>query len=360
MLKKFHPHAITISSLTLIFMSNPGIIPINRQGQVYHISFRWSVSEDSQHHDRTLTGVCNDIFDKWIYQLENTKTSGGNNYHYQGFGHLRQKRRPSNVKSLAISLNGQLNGIEMSPASTAGIQALQSYVLKADTRVRGPYSDSSTYIGEDLIVQLFPWQEEIKTSISRPPDRRSINVVVDSIGNTGKSAFCKYMCWHYKIPILGWGKTGDLLHLVSKMPNKSAYIFDLSRSRPQDWGRDDIFSAMEGIKNGLFINTKYECSQVIMKHPHVWIFTNHYPNISAMSRDRWKIWKIQHNRLLPFQNSNPTPETYPFSNDRKHRELSSSPQRRSNSLSPVIHGDTSDWTTATAFARGTTITLGRG
>jgi len=181
--------------------------------------------------------------------------------------------------------------------SDIGITALKSYVLKAQSRVRGPYHDGSTYIGEDLVVHLYPWQQEIKTAIEEKADSRSINVVVDEKGNTGKSALCKYLCWHHKIPVLGWGKTGDLLHLVSKIPNKSAYIFDLSRSKPQDWARDDIFAAMEGIKNGLFVNTKYECSQVIMKVPHIWIFTNHVPNIFSMSRDRWILWKIKNHRL---------------------------------------------------------------
>lgn len=271
-----------------------------------------------QKYDGILEDVCSSIFDKWIYQLENTVNNGRNNFHYQGFGHLKQKRRPDSVKSLAISLNGLVSGIEMSTASTAGITALQHYVLKANSRVRGPFHDGSTYIGEDLIVKLYPWQEEIKNSISNRPDPRTINVVIDEVGNTGKSAFCKYMCWHHKIPVLGWGRTGDLLHFVSKLPNKPAYIFDLSRSKPQDWGKDDIAAAMEGIKNGLFINTKYECSQVIMKTPHIWIFTNHVPNIQSMSRDRWRLWKIKHHRL-------------------QKRSWHSNDRTRSQSRSPDLH-----------------------
>jgi len=334
---------------------HPSIIP--KPGCVYHVSFRWSVKEDSQHHDRHLTEVCNTIFDKWIYQLENTRDAERNNYHYQGFGHLKQKRRPASIKSLAISLNGQLNGIEMSAASTAGIQALKSYVLKNDTRVRGPYSDGSTYIGDDLIVRLYPWQEEIKTQLAARPDDRTINVVVDGRGNTGKSAFCKYMCFHHKVPVLGWGKTGDLLHLVSKMPNRHAYIFDLSRTKPQDWGRDDISSAMEGIKNGLFMNTKYECSQVVMKTPHLWVFTNHVPNLSSMSRDRWKIWRIHNHRLLycPQQNVQElTRSNDQYSNAQILNRRYPSIPPRNRSLSPV---GSPTYESANAFTHGLNIHL---
>lgn len=290
---------------------------VRQKPSVYHISFRWSVPCDDQKYDVIIAQVCSRLFDKYIYQLENSRSDEKyerDNYHYQGFGHLRDKRRPQAVKQLAISLNGLVNGIEMSAASTPGIEALKSYCLKAATRIRGPWHDGSVYIGEDLIVRLFPWQEQIKNDITAcKADDRAINVLVDDKGNIGKSAFCKYMCWHHKIPVLGWGKTGDILHLVSKMPNRSAYIFDLSRSKPQDWGKDDICAAMEGIKNGLFVNTKYECSQVVMKVPHIWIFTNHIPNISAMSRDRWRFWTIHHNRLrrsyLRESSSSPPPRS---------------------------------------------------
>jgi len=224
----------------------------------------------------------------------------------------------------------------MSAASTAGISALKTYSLKADTRIRGPYHDGSTYIGEDLIVNLYPWQSDIKSELDGPPDRRRINVLVDEKGNTGKSAFSKYLHWHYQIPILGWGRTGDILHLVSKMPNRRAYIFDLSRSKPQDWGRDDIASAMEGIKNGLFMNTKYECSQVCMKVPHIWVFTNHIPNISSMSRDRWRFWTLRHHRLVAIPLPHPADVRGGMGISR------TPPNSPSQSRSPSPHRNTND------------------
>lgn len=190
----------------------------------------------------------------------------------------------------------------MSPSSTAGIQSLQDYAMKVDTRVAGPWSDGSRYLGEDLITQLYPWQAAIKDMCAQQPDDRTINVLHNASGNIGKSAFCKYMAFHFKAPVIGWAKSGDILNLVSKMPNKLVYLFDLSRSRPQDWAKDDVPAAMEGIKNGLFMNTKYETSQVIMKCPHIWMFCNHLPNLGSMSVDRWKIWTIKNDimvRLTP-------------------------------------------------------------
>lgn len=180
----------------------------------------------------------------------------------------------------------------MSPASTAGIAALQTYCLKTDTRVAGPWADKRIYLGQGLITDLYPWQQEIKTQCEEEPDDRTINVLYDTNGNIGKSAFCKFMAYHFKAPVCGWAKSGDILNLVSKFQNLPVYLFDLSRSKPQDWAKDDIPAAMEGIKNGLFVNTKYETSQVIMQCPHVWMFCNHLPNLSSMSRDRWRFWSV--------------------------------------------------------------------
>lgn len=264
------------------------------QVQVYHVDFRWSVSGNNAADQKVVHEFCTTYFDKFIYQLENTVSTDGNNYHYQGYGHLLDKRRPRSIKSLAISLNGQLNGIKISASSTAGIAALKNYAMKTDTRVAGPWADGSRYLGEDLIQtsELFPWQHEIIDNISTRPDHRSINVLVQEPGCAGKSQFCKYMAWHHKVMTLNWGKTGDLLNLVSKNPNRHAYFFDLFRTKPKDWDKDDIASAMEGIKGGYFCNTKYETKEVLMKCPHIWVFCNELPNIYAMSLDRWVIWEI--------------------------------------------------------------------
>lgn len=197
-----------------------------------------------------------------------------------------------------METNGLLKGIRIVAASTPGIKSLQGYALKAESRVAGPWADKRIYLGQDLIRKLYPWQQEIKDRCDADPDDRTINVVLQETGNVGKSAFCKYMAYHFKAPVCGWAKSGDILNLVSKMPNMPVYLFDLSKSKPSDWARDDVPAAMEGIKNGLFMNTKYETCQVIMACPHVWVFCNDLPNLHSMSRDRWVIWRISADREL--------------------------------------------------------------
>lgn len=164
--------------------------------------------------------------------------------------------------------------------------------MKTDTRVNGPWSDKKLYLGQDLPTVLYPWQEEVKSRCMADPDDRTINYIWDPEGNTGKSKFSKYMCYHHKALMLPWGKTGDLLNLVIKRGGKDIYLFDLSRSRPQDWARDDIAAAMEQVKNGHVVNLKYETDDFMMNPPHVWCFSNQPPNLSSISIDRWKVWKI--------------------------------------------------------------------
>lgn len=271
----------------------------SKESNVYHISFRWSVSEDSPSNDDRIKQICTKLFDKYIYQLENTITDGRNNFHYQGYGHLKDgKSRPSTVQQIAISCNGLTNGIEMQPASTAGITALKEYAMKSDTRVRGPWSDGSLYLGHDIITNLWPWQKTVKEITEGPINARDINCIIDPIGNTGKSVFCKYMAFHHKIPVMGWSRTNDILYLVSQIPNKRCYMFDLARTRSKELAEGDIYSAMEGIKNGLFMNSKYQCTMVTMQHPHLWIFTNTMPQLTAMSADRWVLWEIKNKELI--------------------------------------------------------------
>jgi len=299
--------------------------------QVYHIYWRWSVTSDNKENDVPVNEFCTKYCDKFIYQLEDSNPSGPHNYHYQGYGHLITKRRPCEIKSLAISLNGLLNGIEIGAASTAGIEALKSYSMKDDTRVRGPYADKSKYLGDDIITHLYPWQLEVKDRCMTKPDNRTINLVVDTVGNTGKSAFTKHMAWKHGAVVMGWARTGDLLYLVSQMSNKDVYIFDLSRSKPADWAKDDVSSAMEGIKNGMFMSTKYECKMVLMKCPHVWVFSNQLLNLSSMSADRWKIWEINGLReLIPLTSAR---RKELLQHNGRNRD--ESPKRRSGSDDPI-------------------------
>lgn len=176
--------------------------------------------------------------------------------------------------------------------------------MKEDTRVRGPWADKKlpkTYSGKDLPTTLWPWQQEVlDRCMLSAVDDRVVNYIIDERGNNGKSKFCKYMGFHHGATVVPWGRTGDILNMVCKSGGAEIYLFDLSRSKPQDWARDDISAAMEQIKNGHVTNFKYETGQVYFDPPHVWCFSNSIPNLSSMSRDRWRFYGISDVRgLIP-------------------------------------------------------------
>lgn len=262
------------------------------------VEFRWSVSGNLPEEQKRLDVWCRKVFKHYIYQLENTGEDEKHNFHYQGFGELFKRTRPSSLKTTAISLNGQLNGIRIGVASSAGLEALKKYVMKEDTRVAGPWSDCKLYLGDDLPAVLYPWQETVKELCMETPDDRIINYIIDPTGNTGKSKFCKLMGFKMNAVVLPWGRTGDLLNLVVKIGARSIYLFDLSRTKPQDWANGDICAAMESIKNGYVVNLKYETGVFYMASPHIWCFSNSAPNLSGMSADRWRLWEISSERRL--------------------------------------------------------------
>lgn len=173
--------------------------------------------------------------------------------------------------------------------------------MKDETRVRGPWADKKikpAYSGKDLPKTLWPWQAECLDRLLQEPDDRTINYIIDTKGHAGKSKFCKYMAFHHGALFLPWGKTGDILNYVCKNKDAGMFLFDLSRSKPQDWARDDISAAMEQIKNGMVVNLKFDTFGIMFDPPHVWAYSNQPPNLSSMSADRWKLWTVDENKQL--------------------------------------------------------------
>lgn len=267
--------------------------------QVYHFAFRWSFRKDKEDLDEfkvagqeTLFNVLKEKADKFIFQLELT---GDDNWHFQGYMHLQDKDRP---KAWAVKHNELLPGIEVQAASKAGIESLKKYCMKQDTRQEGPWADKAVYMGQDLPSVLRPWQEEVKKLCLQDPDDRTIYWIYDKEGSSGKSKFAKYMQFHHDVVKLTYADAKDLLNLVTKFQGRRCYIFDLSRTKPATFSSMDMYSAMEDIKNGHFINTKYETESVLMACPNIIVFANILPDTDKLSNDRWNIMYMKDQNLL--------------------------------------------------------------
>lgn len=179
---------------------------------------------------------------------------------------------------------------------TKDVPAARLYCSKEDTRAEGATPFTFGWRPPRplrLITELRPWQATLKARLLEEPDDRTIYWYWESTGNTGKSAFTKYMCHHHKAMLLS-GKGNDVLNAIVKLKDESdeypdIVIYDVPRSVDMQF---ISWSAIEMIKNGHFYSGKYEGGHVLMPHPHLLIFSNEPPPVEKVSADRWKITQI--------------------------------------------------------------------
>jgi hypothetical protein len=68
----------------------------------------------------------------------------------------------------------------------------------------------------------------------------------------------------------------------------SLVIIDIPRSR-HEWVS---YTGVEEVKDMFFYSGKYEGGMVNGPSPHVLVMSNSKPDVSKMSIDRWKLWRI--------------------------------------------------------------------
>jgi hypothetical protein len=196
-------------------------------------------------------------------------------------------------------MNEDCRGINIQHASKAGITSLKRYCMKSDSRVAGPWADKEIYMGMDLWPEhkMPEWQQDLLLKIQPRPDDRKMIWIYDPIGNNGKTKFLKYLAYKKDAAVMAYGHSGDVLNLASKLSNKRVYAWNLTRAKPANLSELDLYSAMESIKDGLFINTKYETSMCLQNPSHIIVCANNLPKRQHISADRWDIYEIRNGRL---------------------------------------------------------------
>lgn len=146
-----------------------------------------------------------------------------------------------------------------------------------------------------------PWQQELLDILSQDPDPRHVHWIWDAVGNHGKSFMSVYLATTQKATIVQvMGSKSDMAYICSQQPSR-IFIFDLSRKmeRKQDGGSmtsydplDKMFDLIEDLKKGWLVSTKYHGHSGPIRVPHVIIFANFPPNKESLSKDRWKIKRL--------------------------------------------------------------------
>ncbi|WAB05087.1 replication associated protein [Miresoil virus 123] len=247
--------------------------------------FTWNNYPETYKND-LQTAFRNNFGISWCFQQE---TGNEGTHHIQGCVKFSNKLRPIEKLGLSRSIHWE--------ASRGTWGQNIAYCSKEDTR-----TGNLTYYGCILprpiwvITELYPWQLKIKDLLLGEPDQRSIYWIWEPTGNTGKSAFVKYMAvTHRNVLRATDGKKADIINLAYNADwetEVNALIIDLPRHNDGKLA----YGAVEDIKNGMITNTKYETGNKFFNAPHIIIFANQPPfDLSAVSADRWVIREIINN-----------------------------------------------------------------
>ena len=150
-------------------------------------------------------------------------------------------------------------------------------------------------------VILRPWQKALLEYIK--PSTREIIWVIGKHGNEGKSWFQEYMESKF-----GWGKVicgmdikmkkGSICHVLSKrsLMTIDTFLFDVGKANTDDGVNYEL---LEKIKNGRTVAAKFDSKELKFKTPNtVVVFSNEKPDVSELSKDRWKIFRIRDDDLI--------------------------------------------------------------
>lgn len=198
--------------------------------------------------------------------------------HLQGYVEFEWKKRPKNLLTQRIHWEKAKGGKEVN--------------IKYCSKEKDVLSSFGLPKSIKIIDNLYPFQQRILDVILTEPDDRTIYWYWDSEGNIGKTAFMKYcVVKHNALPCIG-GKFSDIMNLVfnQDMDKSNTVMFNIPRQH-----KDYIdYAALESIKDGLVVNTKYETGYKAFNPPHVIVFANFPPSTRHVSKDRWVIEELGH------------------------------------------------------------------
>ena len=242
-------------------------------------------------------------FTNWCFQLEEGKRAGKE--HFQCRAMIDPPQQTATLLHLFESRGFDKRDVTCSPESNKSIEqgGLSFYVMKDDTRKEGPWYDSTwkvkkrhVYEGKDLECMKvpLPFQAQVIAKVNTPPDDRRIHWVYNPKGCGGKSKLMKWFRFNDPdVARVGLGSATQIkTSIIAKGPHR-AYMVDLPRVRGTDEKQQELFSALEEIKNGWVESPMYgKADELLMEPPHVWVFSNELPTLSHCTLDRWAVWEL--------------------------------------------------------------------
>lgn len=254
--------------------------------------------------DELLRNWFKTVAKKWVFQEEKGDKTGYP--HFQCRISLKNRKR---INELGKALKNA--GIEAHASPTANNTKDFDYVIKSQTRIAGPWSDIDSEsiikppadIDTMTVEALRPYQKRIYDACVAQCDRktmtfRSVDFVFESQGNVGKSVLTRFLVWNELamfVPVMQDAQ--DIMAWVMSFPPASCYIIDMPRALPKD-GLNGFWAGIELLRSGFAADKRHKGKFRMQSPPLVWVFSNHEPNLEALSADRWNIWFIDHHYEL--------------------------------------------------------------
>ena len=150
-------------------------------------------------------------------------------------------------------------------------------------------------------MELRSWQEQALTIIEKPTERQVI-WITGRQGNEGKTWFqCyveAYFGFHRVVRIDLRIKHANVCQVLRKRSLGSIDIFLFNDVRSVNDEEFNLYRILEDVKDGQATTSKYDHDNIRFKTPNtLMVFSNHYPKLQKLSRDRWQIFNINKDGL---------------------------------------------------------------
>ena len=209
--------------------------------------------------------------------------------HLQGFISLKRKLRITGITKLDGFARASLR-------ETRNEKALIEYCMKDNCFFKIGFPKPLK-----VITELKMFQKQIEEMCEEEPDDRTINILIDTETNIGKTALCKYMNYKHQAILFTGGDTSDVAcQLAQEVENgrdlndKTTMIFNYAE------GIKPNKRLLENVKDGLITSPKYKSSTMNFNSPHIWVFCNMIGDdiLKSNRKDVWRIWKVKDEELI--------------------------------------------------------------
>lgn len=255
----------------------------------------------------------------WASKYSFQKEKGDSGYiHWQIRLRLIKKRTKASLLQMGFGKGGHLS------ITSKAVHTGKSfnYVLKADSRIDGPWTEAeykeaatmTRQLGHYLKQTARPWQRFAEKLVTQLDDRY-ITLIYDTVGNSGKSIFCEHM--EYKrlaTEIPPFRSMEDIMQCVMSMPVAACYLVDMPRGMKKS-KLGEFYAGLEVLKNGAAYDKRYSFHKKRFDRPQILVFSNALPVFDLLTPDRWKIYEMQSDySMIPYQEQEKTYHPLEFEN----------------------------------------------